>query len=270
MSGFSGKTILITGAASGLGRQLALDLASTERVHLVLFDRESGKLAETGEQCRQLGATTANVTGDVTSQNDCRRFVDTAMSSSRSIDYLIVNAGVSMWARFEDVQDLDVFEKVMAVNYLGGVYCTFFALPHLKASRGMIVGICSIQGRIGVPFHTGYVASKHALHGFFSSLRHELQGTGVSILEVFPHWITGTNLRRNAFGKEGTAMGESTRKHTSESISVESISRSIMEAMGKRRRELILPPKLRGLLWLNEISPRLAQYIVGRKVSEQK
>ena len=109
-----------------------------------------------------------------------------------------------MWARFEEVQDLDVFERVMAVNYLGAVYCTYFALPHLKASKGVIVGICSIQGRIGVPFHTGYVASKHALHGFFSSLRYELKGTGVDILEVFPHWITGTNLRRNAFGKEGT------------------------------------------------------------------
>ncbi len=265
----AGKTILITGAASGLGRQLALDCAG-QQVHLVLFDRQSDRLGETAEDCRERGATTAIVTGDVTNRTECRRFVDTAMSSSPKIDYLIVNAGVSMWAKFEEVQDLDVFEKVMAVNYLGGVYCTYYALPHLKASRGMIVGICSIQGRIGVPYHTGYVASKHALHGFFSSLRHELHGTGVDILEVFPHWITGTNLRRNAFGKEGTVVGESTRKHTSESLSVDSISRSIIEAMGKRRRELFLPSKLRGLLWLNEISPRLAEYIVGRKVSGQK
>ena len=81
--------------------------------------------------------------------------------------------------------------------------CIYYALPYLKQMRGMIVAITSIQAKIPVPQHTGYVASKHALQGFCDSLRMELNGTGVDILTVLPHWLTGTDLRKRAVGKDG-------------------------------------------------------------------
>ena len=260
--------ILITGGASGLGRALALDLARRGD-DLALFDLNAEQLAETCRDCRQLGSNALPVVGDVTKPEDCKRLVEAAATQFGTIDALIANAGISMWAKLEDVKDLSVFPKLMQVNYLGVVYCTFYALPFIKRSRGMIVAISSIQGKIGVPFHTGYVASKHAVQGFFSSLRTELKGTGVDILLVLPHWLTGTRLREHAYGKDGAPLGSTRSRHSSESVTVEACSQAIIKAMGRRQRELVIPPKLKALPWLSLISPRLVEYIVTRKVDEQ-
>ncbi|HXK61522.1 MAG TPA: SDR family oxidoreductase [Acidobacteriota bacterium] len=261
--------LLITGAASGLGRELALDLAR-EGNDLALFDRNSEPLHATAQECFELGSNTVPVVGDVTNPEDCRRFVDAAAERFGRIDGLIANTGVSMWAKFEEIKDLDVFTKLMNVNYLGIVYCTYFALPYLKESRGIIVAISSIQGKIGVPYHTGYVASKHAVQGFFNALRTELRGTGVDILLVLPHWLTGTKLREHAYGKDGAPLGNARSRHSRESVTVSACSQAIIRAMRKRQRELVIPPKLKALPWLSLISPRLVEYIVTRKVDEQR
>ena len=79
---------------------------------------------------------------------------------------LVNNAGITMWARFDEVTDLSIFEKIIQVNYLGSLYCTFYALPYLKQSRGRIVAISSLTGKTGVPTRSGYAASKHAMVGF--------------------------------------------------------------------------------------------------------
>ncbi len=260
--------VLITGAASGLGRVLAVDLAKKGH-DLALFDLNSEQLAETARSCEELGGKALPIVGDVTNPNDCKRFVEVAAERFGAINALIANAGISMWARFEDVKDLSVFPKLMQVNYLGVVYCTYYALPLIKKSRGMIVAISSIQGKIGVPYHTGYVASKHAVQGFFSSLRTELKGSGVDILLVLPHWLTGTRLREHAYGKDGAPLGNTRSRHSRESVTVQECSQAIIEAMRKRRRELVIPPKLKALPWLSLISPRLVEYIVSRKVDEQ-
>ncbi len=184
------------------------------------------------------------------------------------MDFLVACAGVSMWAKFEQVQDLSVFRRLMETNYLGVVNCVHHALPHLKKSRGMIVAISSIQGKIGVPLHTGYVASKHALQGFLAALRTELDE--VHILTVMPHWLRGTGLRQQAFGKDGKTLGASSRSHSKESISLEDCSRAVIRAMGKRKRELVIPAKLRVLPWLSLIHPKIVEFLVKRKVEEQE
>jgi NAD(P)-dependent dehydrogenase (short-subunit alcohol dehydrogenase family) len=89
------------------------------------------------------------------------------------IDTLVNNAGATMWARVDEIRDLGMLERIMRVNYMGAVYCTAHALPHLKISRGRIVGIASLTGLTGVPTRSGYAASKHAMRGFFDSLRTE-------------------------------------------------------------------------------------------------
>jgi short-subunit dehydrogenase len=260
--------ILITGGASGLGRVLAMDLARRGN-DLALFDLNAEQLAQTCRDCEDSGCTALPVVGDVTRPEDCKRFVEAAAERFGAIDALIANAGISMWAKFEDVKDLSVFPKLMQVNYLGVVYSTYYALPYIKQSRGMIVAISSIQGKIGVPYHTGYVASKHAVQGFFNALRTEIKGTGVDILLVLPHWLTGTRLREHAYGKDGAPLGSTRSGHSRESVTVEACAEAIVRAMGKRQRELVIPPKLKALPWLNLISPRLVEYIVGRKVHEQ-
>src|SRR5439155_17357729 len=124
---------------------------------------------------RKLGAGgVITVKCDVAVENDCRTLVAAALLAFERIDVLVNNAGISMWARFEEITDLAIFERLMRVNYMGAVFCTAHALPHLRASKGRLVNIASLAGLIGVPTRTGYSASKHAMTGFFDSLRIEL------------------------------------------------------------------------------------------------
>lgn len=97
----------------------------------------------------------------------------------------------------------------------------------------------------------------------------ELDGSGVDILMVLPHWIRGTNLRSSAYGKDGSTLGDSRGKHTGESITVDECCREIIKAMRKRKKELVIPPKLKLLPWLNLISPGLLESIIKKKTGEQ-
>ena len=265
---FNGKIVAITGASSGLGATLALAF-SDEGADVALFALDEG-VQDTAEACRERGSRAITATGDVGKPDDCEAWIDAAVSEFGAVDYLVACAGISMWARFDEVEDVAIFRKLMETNYLGIVHCVYYALPHLKARDGMVVAISSIQGKIGVPLHTGYVASKHAVQGFFESLRTELLDTGVDVLTVLPHWLRGTNLRKAAFGRDGGSLGGSSRKHSKESISLDDASEAIIEAMKKRKRELIIPFKLRFLPWLHLINPKIVEYLVTRGVSKQE
>jgi NAD(P)-dependent dehydrogenase (short-subunit alcohol dehydrogenase family) len=266
---FRDKTAVITGASSGLGATLALELARAG-ARVALFSPEQERQEEVARQCGELGAEALSVVGDVTRPEDCRRLVEETAARFGGLDYLIANAGISMWARFDEVQDLEVFRRLVEVNYLGALNCVYYALPHLRHRRGMIVAITSIQSKIGVPMHTGYVASKHALQGFCEALRMELAGTGVDVLTVLPHWLRGTELRQRALDKGGQSLGPSSRRHSRESVALEDAAQAILQAMHKRRRELIIPWKLKLLLALNLFSPTLAESLITGAMSQQK
>ncbi len=265
---FCEKTAVITGASSGLGASLALAFAEAG-ANLGLFALDEEGLVETEGKCREHGVGVLTATGDVGKPEDCEQVVERTVSQFGSVDYLIACAGISMWARFDEVEDIALFRRLMETNYLGIVHCVYYALPHLKKSKGTIVAISSIQGKIGVPHHTGYVASKHAVQGFFESLRTELIGSGVDVLTVLPHWLRGTNLRKSALGRDGSAVGESRKKHSKESVSLEACSEAIIEAMKKGKRELIIPSKLKFLPWLNLINPKIVQFLVKGAVEQQ-
>lgn len=264
----TGKTIIITGASSGLGKALAIALAA-HNVKLVLAARNQDALHEVAEACKRPGSPLPlTVRTDVTDAEQCRAMVDESVKQYGSIDYLILNAGISMWSRFEDVTDTSIFHKIMAVNYLGAVHCIHAALPQLKKSRGSIVAISSVQGKMGMPYHSGYAASKHALHGFLDSLRMEL--TDVHILTVMPHWISGTRLRENALGTDGQKIGLSKRRHTKESISLDQCSQAIIKAMIRGKKEVAIPFKLNLVPWLKLIAPGFLRNLVTRKLKSQK
>ena len=118
------------------------------------------------------------------------------------LDMLVNNAGMTMHANFEDVRDPGIFEKLMRVNYLGSVYCTYYALPYLKHTEGRIIGISSLTGKTGVPTRSGYAASKHAMAGFFDSLRIEAAPSRVSVTMIYPGFVA-TAVRAQALGVDG-------------------------------------------------------------------
>ena len=139
------KTVVITGASSGLGASLAVAFAEMG-ANLVLFSRDQERLEKVKSLCRGSGACPIIVTGDITEPDDCERLITSAISQFGTLDYLVTSAGVSMWAKFENIRDVTVFNKIMKTNYLGTVHCVYYALPYLRRNRGMIVAISSIQG----------------------------------------------------------------------------------------------------------------------------
>jgi short-subunit dehydrogenase len=204
---YSGKVVLVTGASSGIGRALCLALAP-QRPRLVLAARDAVSLEEVATQCRAAGAEALVVPTDVTSTEGCRRLIGRAVEVFGAVDVLVNNAGASMMARFDEIEDLSVFGRLMDVNYLGSVYPTHYALPHLKKSRGQIVVMASLAGLTGVPTRTGYAASKHAVFGFFDSLRIELEGTGVDVTIVAPYFVL-SEIHRRSTGADGRPLGHS-------------------------------------------------------------
>lgn len=268
MGKLSGKVVAITGASSGLGAVLAVECGK-EGARLALFARNAEKLAETAWACQEAGGEALVVVGDVTRPEDGQRLVAETVDRYGQIDYLIANAGVSMWAPFAAVEDLDLFRKLMEVNYLGAVYCVHPALPHLEESGGAFVAVSSVQGKVGVPLHTGYAASKHALQGFCDSLRMELKDVDVGVTTVLLHWLRGTELRNNAFGGDGRPLGETSRKHSEESVTLEDASRAIMDGMIRRERQLYIPGKLKLLVGANALCPTLAEWVIKGKVSRE-
>ena len=188
MSAFTDNVVILTGASEGIGRALALALAP-QRPRLVVAARNLERLETLAEECRALGAEVMPVETDVTDAAQCRRLADNAVETFGRIDTLVANAGVTMWTRLDELEDWSVLEKIMAVNYLGAAYCTMAALPYLRESRGRIVAVASLAGLTGVPERTGYSASKHAMVGFFDSLRIELSGSGVTVTVIAPDFV---------------------------------------------------------------------------------
>jgi short-subunit dehydrogenase len=260
---YAGKIVVVTGASAGIGRAVCLELAP-QRPRLVLAARDEARLHAVAEECRALGAEALAAPTDVTVPEQCRTLVERTLARFQALDVLVNNAGLSMWARFDEVQDLSVFEGLMRVNYLGSVYPTHFALPELKRRRGQIVCVASLAGLTGVPTRTGYAASKHAMIGFFDSLRVELRGSGVSVTVVAPDFVV-SEIHRRSLGPDGQPLGQ-TPMQESKIMTTEACARMIVRAMSGRRRLVV--GSLRGRVgrWARLFSPALIDRIAERAV----
>jgi NAD(P)-dependent dehydrogenase (short-subunit alcohol dehydrogenase family) len=267
MAIYTGKTIVVTGASSGIGRALCLALAD-QRARLVLSGRDEARLEQAAEACRARGAEALAVRADVTVPAQCQLLVARAGERFGGIDVLVNNAGIGMLALFAEVRDLSVFEAVMRVNYLGAVYTTWHALPELKRSRGQIVAVASLAGLNGVPYRTGYAASKHAMIGFFDSLRIELRGTGVSVTVVAPDFVL-SEIQKRAFGPDGKPLGRSPLQEH-KIMTAEACAAQVVRAMEKRQRLWLGSPRGRLGRWLRLVAPGLIDRIALKAAEEGK
>ncbi len=258
-----GNVVAITGASKGIGAELARQLAA-QGAKLVLAARNEKELEAVAEQCRKAGASVVTVKADVAVERDCQAIVAGAVLAFGRLDTLVNNAGISMWARFEDIQDMSILERIMQVNYMGAVYCTHHALPHLRESKGRVVGVASLAGRTGVPTRTGYSASKHAMTGFFDSLRIELEGSGVTVTMIYPGFVA-TGIRENATGPDGKAIMVSPVKE-GEVMGVEKCARRIVRAIERREREVVMTARGKIGLWLKLLAPSLIDRMAKRAI----
>lgn len=267
MAAYTEKVVAITGASQGIGRALSLRLAR-QRAFLALAARDREALESVADECRALGARALAVPTDVTRESDCRKLAETVVGEWGRLDALVNNAGASMIARFDEVEDLSLFERLMRINYLGSVYPTYFALPHLKKSKGQIVAMSSLAGLTGVPTRTGYAASKHAVFGFFDSLRIELRGTGVDVTVVAPYFVRSEIHRRSA-GPDGEPIGTSPMQE-SKIMTADKCAAAIVRAMTQRRRTLVMTVKGRLGRFVRLVAPGYIDDLAERAVREGK
>ncbi|MBN1451203.1 MAG: SDR family oxidoreductase [Anaerolineales bacterium] len=264
---FKDKVVVITGASSGIGRELAYQLAS-QGAKLSLAARDVERLEVVRAECEKRGGQAIVIPTDVAEQAQCENLVRKTVEQFGRIDILVNNAGISMWAYFDEVTDLSIFEKIMRVNYLGSVYCTYYALPHLKASRGQIVGVSSLTGKNGVPTRSGYAASKHAMVGFFDTLRIELADDDVAVTMIYPDFVA-TETRVRAFGPDGKPLGESPVRE-GEIMTVEECVELMLPAIQKRKRELVMSLRAKVGQYVKPFAPKLIDNIARKAIEAGK
>jgi short-subunit dehydrogenase len=267
MQTFKGKTVLVTGASEGIGRALALALAA-EGARLALNARHEARLEQAARECAAHGAQVLVAPGDLSRAEDCVRVVERTVAHFGALDVVVNNAGVTMWSRFDAMHDLGVFATVLGVNFLGAVRITAAALPHLKSSRGLIVAVASIAGLTGVPERTAYAASKHAMVGFFESLRIELRGSGVGVTIVAPDFVV-TELHRRALGPDGVPLGV-TPMQEAHLMSAAECARRMMRAMRRRERLLVTSRRGRFARWARLLAPGLVDAMAARAIRERR
>ncbi len=266
MSEYADQVVIITGASEGIGRALAKVLAR-EGARLALTARNRERLEELATDCRSLGADVHTVSADITSEEDCRRVVTETVDKWGRIDTLVANAGRTMWTRFEDLEDTSVLRDVMAVNYFGAAYITHAALPWIIKCRGRIVAVASVAGLTGVPARSGYCASKHAMVGFYDSLRIELADRGVSVTVIAPDFVV-SEIHRRALDGKGNPLGE-TPMQEDRIMSAEECAELMAAAIKARKRLLITSRRGRFGRWLKLLAPGLIDRI-AKKAIEQR
>jgi len=260
------RRIILTGASEGIGRALALALAS-RGARLALAARDRERLESLAQECRARGGEALAVPTDVTNQQDLEWLVAETVKSFGGLDAVIHNAGITMWSRFEALQDFTIFERIMEVNYLAPVRLTALTLPHLRQSRGLIVAVASLAGLTGVPERSGYAASKHAMIGFFDSLRIELAGTGVDVSVVAPDFVV-SEIHKRAIGPDGEPLGASPMMQQKIMTADECAAR-IVRAMEKRQRLLLMSRRGRLGRWLKLLAPAVIDRIAARAIRQR-
>ena len=249
---YKDKVVAITGGSDGIGKAL-VEMLIPMGAKIATCGRNQDKLYDLQLSHHKYPLHT--VVADVTDFNNCKLFIDSTIKQFGGIDILINNAGISMHALFRDA-DIDVFKKVMDVNYFGSLYCTKLALESLIERKGTIVGVSSIAGFRGLPGRSGYSASKFALNGWLEALRTELLEDGVNVMWVSPGF-TRSNIRNTALNNKGEMQGESPMNEQ-EMMSPEVCAKHILTAIEKRKRTLVLTFTGKRAVFMNKFFPSWA------------
>lgn len=250
---FRNKTVIITGASSGIGKALAREFGKLG-ANVVAGARNEEKLQELINEITSQGGKAVYAVTDVTDEEDCKKLIDKAVETFGGIDVLICNAGISMRALFDDV-DLSVLKRLMDVNFWGTVYTSKYALPWLQKSRGTVAGVSSVAGIHGLPGRTGYSASKYAMTGFLETVRIENLKKGLHVMIACPGF-TASNVRFTALTADGSSQGESPRAEE-KMMTAEEAAHRIIKGIAKRKRTVLMDFNGRASTQLKKIWPSL-------------
>ena len=251
------KRVVITGASSGIGRELAKQLAA-EGCKLIINARRKERLEELAAEISDSSATCVIVDGDVTDRSVRDRMLVAAQENYGGLDILINNAGIGAMGRFDEASE-DRMREIFEVNFFAIVEFIRESLPLLKAGdEPVIVNLSSVLGHRAVPLKSEYCASKFAIHGFSDAIRAELSKDGVDLLLVSPSTTDSEFF--------DAAIDDPTKRDWKKggAMSPEVVASRTLRAIKKRRHEIILTFGGRILVWLDRMIPGIANRIIAK------
>ncbi|TNF33945.1 MAG: SDR family oxidoreductase [Deltaproteobacteria bacterium] len=253
-----GRVAVVTGAAHGIGRALAHELTRRgARVALLDYDADAVAVV-----AAEVGGGAAAWSCDVTDAARCEAVMAEVVARYGGVDILINNAGISHHSLASETA-LAVTRRVMDVNFFGAVHCTLAALDALVARRGIVVAVSSVAGFAPLIGRSAYSASKHALHGWFDTLRAELVEDGVAVLVVCPSFVD-TGIDSRALGADG-APATVHKAAIGRLATPADIARDIVEGVLARRRQLVLTPVGKASYWLTRLAPTVYERVMRKR-----
>jgi len=262
---FTGKVVVITGAAGGMGRALSRRFGMAG-AKLGVTDLDAGAVQAFSRTLSSEGIESIGIGLDVTDEAACNRVMDDVVDQFGGIDVLINNAGITHRSAFTQT-DAGVYRQVMDVNYFGSLYCTKAALDQLIKNQGLIIVISSIAGFAPLLGRTGYSASKYALHGLFDSLRAELRNTGVGATLVCPGF-TATNIEQNALDGDGRPTMHP-QSNVGKVATPESVAEAVFRAARLDKRLLVLSAVGRLTRLMTRCFPAFYEWLMARSLRSE-
>lgn len=255
----AGSRMLITGASQGIGRALAV-LTAQRGGKVLAVARSAELLTELAKEVRGKGGVIESVQADITSAADRQKMAEAAQRHFGGLDILVNNAGIGATGHFADA-DPTRLRKIMEVNFFALTETTRVFLPMLtQGNRPAVVNISSIAGKRGIPARSEYSASKFAVQGFSEALRAEVAKDGIDVLVVCPG-LTQTNFSQNMIEQKAIMQFDHLRGMTSEQVAA-----AIIRTMERGKNEVCLSFKGKLLVLVCRFFPRLADFIVKKKV----
>lgn len=255
---FKNKTVWITGASSGIGKELAIQL-SQKGCKLILSSRNREALEAVKSKC-QNPELVAVLPLDLIEYNNMEIKVKEAISLFDGVDILINNGGISQRSLIADTS-IEVDKKLMEVDYLGTIALSKALLPHfVEQQSGYFVTVTSVMGKFSSPYRSAYCAAKHALHGFFDALRMEHEKEGIKVSLICPGFVN-TNIARSALTGDGSPLGKQDRA-THKGLSTDVFCKRMMKAMGKQKFEAYIGRKEVLGVYLKRFFPKLLHRFV--------
>ncbi len=257
---FSDRVVWITGASSGIGEALAYEFAQRGAT-LVLTSRREGELNRVKEHC-EYSARHLVWPMDLADPESTAKSTQELLARMGHIDIFVHSGGISQRAPALDTQ-IDVDRRIMEINYFSAINITKALLPSMiSRGRGHIVPISSLVGKFGTPLRSAYAASKHALHGFYDSLRAEVHEKGVRVTVVCPGFVK-TNVSRNALTGDGSNWGQ-TDPGQEGGLPAEECAQSIVQAIVRSEEEVLIGGKEVLGVYVKRLAPNLFNKLIRR------
>ena len=259
------KIAVVTGAASGIGAAISKAFAA-KGAKLGLIDIDETAVTAAADDMVSDGIDAIGIGCDVAREVECETAIYAITEHYGGIDILVNNAGITQRSAFVDTK-VSVYRQVMDVNFFGSLHCTKLAIASLIERKGAIIIIESLAGVAPLLGRTGYCASKHALHGLFTSLRAELIGSGVHIMIVCPGFVK-TQLQTRALGGDGRVT-----RHPQSTVggqdSPDQIADAVYRGLLKKKNLIVLSPVGKLTYWLSRLAPYFYERLMARQLKSE-